>query len=104
VSRFRRSYHFAARAFTTNATAENVQTIIKTIVGLGHSLHMRVTVEGIEDDQQAEFVRSAACDEVQGFYFGRPLAEADLPARILAEAEREGARPGAAQDRLRVIR
>jgi diguanylate cyclase (GGDEF)-like protein len=95
------------RAFmqTTNATAENVETIIRTIVGLGHSLHMRVTVEGIEDDQQAEFVRSAACDEVQGFYFGRPLAEADLPARILAEADRDAARPDrAAQDRLRVIR
>jgi diguanylate cyclase (GGDEF)-like protein len=95
------------RAFmqTTNAADAGVQTIIKTIVGLGHSLHMRVTVEGIEDDRQAEFVRSAACDEVQGFYFGRPLAEADLPARILAEAERDAARSDrAAQDRLRVIK
>jgi EAL domain-containing protein (putative c-di-GMP-specific phosphodiesterase class I) len=95
------------RAFmqTTNAADSGVQTIIKTIVGLGHSLHMRVTVEGIEDDRQAEFVRSAACDEVQGFYFGRPLAEADLPARILAEAERDAARSDrAAQDRLRVIK
>jgi hypothetical protein len=50
-------------------------------------------------------VLSSDQSEVQGFYFGRPLAEADHPARILAEAEREGARPDrAAQDRLRVIR
>jgi diguanylate cyclase (GGDEF)-like protein len=92
------------RAFmqTVDAADENVQTIIKTIVGLGHSLHMRVTVEGVEDGEQAAFVREAACDEVQGFYFGRPLAEADLPARILAEAERDAARR--AQDRLRVIK
>src|SRR5581483_2190047 len=38
----------------------NVQTIIKTIIGLGHSLHMRVTVEGIEDGSQAKFVRDIA--------------------------------------------
>jgi diguanylate cyclase (GGDEF)-like protein len=95
------------RAFmqTVDAADENVQTIIKTIVGLGHSLHMRVTVEGVEDGEQADFVRDAACDEVQGFYFGRPLAEADLPARILADAERDAARPDrSAQDRLRVIK
>jgi diguanylate cyclase (GGDEF)-like protein len=93
------------RAFmqTVNAKDESVQTIIKTIVGLGHSLHMRVTVEGIEDGQQAEFVRDAACDEVQGFYFGRPLTQADLPARILAETERDRAER-AGQERLRVIR
>ena len=93
------------RAFmqTVNATDENIQTIIKTIVGLGHSLHMRVTVEGVEDGEQAQFVRDAACDEVQGFYFGRPLAEADLPARILAEAERDRAER-AGQERLRVIK
>jgi diguanylate cyclase (GGDEF)-like protein len=95
------------RAFmqTVDAADENVQTIIKTIVGLGHSLHMRVTVEGVEDGEQAEFVREAACDEVQGFYFGRPLAEADLPARILADAERDATRPDrASQDRLRVVK
>ena len=93
------------RAFmqTVDATDENVQTIIKTIVGLGHSLHMRVTVEGVEDGEQAQFVRDAACDEVQGFYFGRPLAAADLPARILAEAERDRAER-AGQERLRVIK
>ena len=93
------------RAFmqTVDAMDENVQTIIKTIVGLGHSLHMRVTVEGVEDGEQAQFVRDAACDEVQGFYFGRPLAAADLPARILAEAERDRAER-AGQERLRVIK
>jgi EAL domain-containing protein (putative c-di-GMP-specific phosphodiesterase class I) len=66
---------------------------------------MRVTVEGVEDGEQADFVRDAACDEVQGFYFGRPLKEADLPARILADAERDASRPDrSAQDRLRVIK
>ena len=53
--------------------------------------------------RQAQFVRDAACDEVQGFHFGRPLTEADLPARILAEAERDRAEH-AGQERLRVIK
>jgi EAL domain-containing protein (putative c-di-GMP-specific phosphodiesterase class I) len=66
---------------------------------------MRVTVEGVENEGQAEFVRGAACDEVQGFYFGHPMTEADLPARLLSEVEREAARPDrAAPDKLRVIK
>ncbi len=84
---------------------ENVRTIISTIVTLGHSLHMRVTVEGVEDDRQAEFVRGTGCDEVQGFYFGRPMAEADLPGRMLAEVQPGLPRPDrAGQDRLRVVK
>ena len=64
---------------------KNVKTIVKTIVGLGRSLHMRVTAEGVENYRQVEFVREVECDQVQGFYFGRPTSAAELAAQILAD-------------------
>jgi diguanylate cyclase (GGDEF)-like protein len=65
----------------------SVRTIVKTIIGLGHSLNMSVTVEGVERADQVDFVRDVACDQVQGFFFGRPLAVADVPARMLADVQ-----------------
>jgi diguanylate cyclase (GGDEF)-like protein len=64
---------------------KNVEKIVKTIVGLGRSLHMQVTVEGVENAHQAEFVRKVNCDQAQGFYFGRPMPSAEVAAFILAD-------------------
>ena len=79
------------RAFMTafDAADENVEKVIKTIVALGRSLHMEITVEGIENHRQVEFLRSVKCDQVQGYYFGRPMPAADVAARILREFSRD---------------
>jgi diguanylate cyclase (GGDEF)-like protein len=63
---------------------KSVETIVRTIINLGHILNMRVTVEGVEDERQLELVRSLGCDEVQGFYFGRPMPASDLAGHALA--------------------
>jgi len=78
------------RAFMAafDAESRNVQTVVRTIVGLGRSLHMRVTAEGIENDRQAAFLRELACDQLQGFFFGRPMPSSDLAACILADGKR----------------
>ena len=47
--------------------------IIKAIVGLGHSLGMSTTAEGIETEAQLAAVREQGCNEVQGFLFSPPL-------------------------------
>jgi diguanylate cyclase (GGDEF)-like protein len=70
----------------------SVETIVKTIVALGHSLNMRVTIEGVEDAAQVAFVRELACDEIQGFYFGRPMSSTDLAVSLLARI-RDAQRP-----------
>ena len=62
---------------------KNIATIIRTIIALGHSLNMQVTVEGVENEDQLVFVRDVSCDEVQGFYFGRPAPVADIAGNIL---------------------
>ncbi|HUI97428.1 MAG TPA: EAL domain-containing protein [Xanthobacteraceae bacterium] len=67
----------------------SIEMIVRTIVNLGHSLDMRVTVEGVEDMVALELVRDLKCDEVQGFYLGRPM-----PADDVAAALKAGAAPG----------
>jgi diguanylate cyclase (GGDEF)-like protein len=59
------------------------ETVVKTIVGLGRALNMRVTVEGVETAQQAVFLDELDADLVQGFYFGRPMPNSETGAEIL---------------------
>ncbi|MGH9187861.1 MAG: putative bifunctional diguanylate cyclase/phosphodiesterase [Acidimicrobiales bacterium] len=47
--------------------------IVKAIVDLGHNLGLRVVGEGVEDAATLDFVTSAGCDRVQGFYLSCPL-------------------------------
>ncbi|MBY6241411.1 EAL domain-containing protein [Methylosinus sp. Sm6] len=48
-------------------------TITRAILALGRSLRLQVLAEGVETALQAEFLKEAGCDEVQGHYFGRPM-------------------------------
>ncbi|MFD2706706.1 putative bifunctional diguanylate cyclase/phosphodiesterase [Salibacterium lacus] len=49
------------------------QPIADTVVYLGHSLGMNVVAEGVECDKECRALRSLGIDEIQGFYFSRPL-------------------------------
>jgi diguanylate cyclase (GGDEF)-like protein len=72
---------------------KSVETIVRTIINLGHMLKMRVTIEGIEDARQLELVTSLACDEAQGFHLGRPMPACDIAAHLAAERRLKGATP-----------
>jgi EAL domain-containing protein (putative c-di-GMP-specific phosphodiesterase class I)/GGDEF domain-containing protein len=50
-------------------------TILQAIVALARELDLAVTAEGIETREQAERIRSLACDTGQGYFFHRPLDE-----------------------------
>lgn len=63
----------------------NDMAITKAILALGHSLRLTVVAEGVETAEQLAFLRELCCDEVQGFYFSRPLAAEDFAA-LLDEA------------------
>jgi EAL domain-containing protein (putative c-di-GMP-specific phosphodiesterase class I) len=40
---------------------------------MGKSLNMTLIAEGVETQEQAEFLRAHACDQFQGYYFSRPV-------------------------------
>ena len=52
--------------------------VTKAIIGLGHTLGLSVTAEGVESAADAEVLRHAGCDELQGYYFARPMPQVQL--------------------------
>lgn len=52
--------------------------IIQAIVQMGHSLGLRVVVEGVETEEQETFLRGIGCRHVQGYRYGRPMLIEDL--------------------------
>jgi EAL domain-containing protein (putative c-di-GMP-specific phosphodiesterase class I) len=47
--------------------------LANAIIAIGKSLSLTVVAQGVETRDQAEYLRTHACDELQGFYFERPL-------------------------------
>lgn len=48
------------------------RAIVSAIVTMAHGLDLAVTAEGVETEEQVQFLREEQCEEVQGFLFGRP--------------------------------
>jgi len=59
--------------------------LAQAIISLGHALNLKVIAEGVETDAQLRFLAKHHCDEVQGFYFGEPVAP-DAFAKLLARS------------------
>jgi diguanylate cyclase (GGDEF)-like protein len=79
------------RSFMRAYEADRAQaeTILRTIVMLGHSLKMTVTAEGVETNAQADFLNGVKCDEIQGFLYAKPVPEQDLAAVMINAFEEE---------------
>ncbi|MBN9560294.1 MAG: EAL domain-containing protein [Alphaproteobacteria bacterium] len=64
------------------ATTEDAEAIVRAIIGLGASLGMRTTAEGVETNEQLAWLRAEDCAEVQGYFFSPSVPAAELPALI----------------------
>jgi diguanylate cyclase (GGDEF)-like protein/PAS domain S-box-containing protein len=54
-------------------TDESDAAIVRSIISLGHRLDLKVIAEGVETLEQLDFLRIRGCDEVQGYFYSKPL-------------------------------
>jgi diguanylate cyclase (GGDEF)-like protein len=52
--------------------------IARAIIALAHRLNLRVVAEGVENEAQVTYLRNNGCDEIQGYYFSRPVPAEDF--------------------------
>src|SRR6185503_11124656 len=55
------------------ATDEEISTIVRSTIDLGHNLGLQVVAEGVEDAASWDMLRSLGCDDAQGYFMSRPL-------------------------------
>ncbi len=58
--------------------SEKTRTIIKTVIEMCHLLGIEAVAEGVETEEELEFLKSVDCDYIQGFYFSKPLCQEDF--------------------------
>ncbi|MGV8942012.1 MAG: EAL domain-containing protein [Lysobacter sp.] len=63
--------------------------ITSTIIAMGHSLGLIVVAEGVETQQQVDFLRQYGCDEIQGYWLARPMP----PDQVIAFLHEHAANP-----------
>jgi len=63
-------------------------TIVTAVIGLAKNLKLSVVAEGVETLEELDFLRAQRCDEVQGYYFSRPV-----PAKMFERLLRSGIPP-----------
>lgn len=62
------------RSFVQHITLGNdSQTIIKAIIAIAHQLELEVIAEGVETQEQLEYLQEQGCDKIQGYYVSKPL-------------------------------
>jgi EAL domain-containing protein (putative c-di-GMP-specific phosphodiesterase class I) len=64
--------------------------IVDAIIQMAHSLQLEVVAEGVESEQQLDFLRKHGCDYAQGHLFGDPVTAEEFGTLLIAETEGSG--------------
>jgi diguanylate cyclase (GGDEF)-like protein len=70
------------RSFVEEIGSDGKAPLVAAIVRMGHELGLEVVAEGVETEEQLDYLRVHGCDSSQGFLFSRPVAAPDLEALL----------------------
>ena len=69
------------RSFTHGVNTNHANaTLVSAMVVMAHCLGLKVVIEGVEDEEQFNFLQSTQCDEIQGYFISKPM-----PARAMGD-------------------
>jgi EAL domain-containing protein (putative c-di-GMP-specific phosphodiesterase class I) len=74
--------------------------ITTAILSMAKSLNLKVIAEGVEDEAQMSFLRAHQCDEIQGYYFSKPLAVDKVAGKLRSNSPEPRARAQASGGQL----
>ena len=77
----------------TQKVVANDATIVKAIIGLARGLNLTSIAEGVETEQQLNFLRQNGCDQVQGYLINRPVPAEQMEQLLRAEQSSDEKRP-----------
>ena len=66
------------KSLADNLDNRKGRTIIRHVIDITHGLGMTVVAEGVETKEQCDFLRAWDCDAIQGYFYSRPLPQADF--------------------------
>ena len=67
----------------TDDFSQKDEIILTHIIRMARELGIGVITQGVEREDQLNFVRSAGCDQIQGFFFDRPLPKEEFESRLV---------------------
>jgi diguanylate cyclase (GGDEF)-like protein len=74
------------RSFVITMLKEpDTMTLVSTVISLARSLRLAVVAEGVDSEEQANYLRLARCDEMQGFLISRPVPRDSMTAMLQAK-------------------
>ena len=78
------------RSFVCDITSDpDDAAITGAIISMAKNLNLKVIAEGVENEEQMSFLREHACDEVQGYYFSRPLSVENFSEKLRTQPQSE---------------
>jgi len=60
--------------------------VVSAVISLAHAFNLKVVAEGVETQEQANLLRLLKCDEIQGYFFSRPLPLVEVEKLIIPPA------------------
>lgn len=75
------------KSFIDDVTTQpDAAAIVKAIIAMAHGLSMKVVTEGVETNEQLEFLRQQGCEQYQGYIFSKPLAASEIISKFKRKA------------------
>ena len=69
------------RSFVSDIVANSDDAaMVLAVISMAHAMELKVIAEGVEAEAQLQFLRANGCDQIQGYFFSRPLGSAGITA------------------------